>query len=226
MEFVYYGIIAVLAASAGYFAGRWHGAAAYAALKQKHEADTQKFMEMLEERNESYVKYKANNADQSQQIRGLQLEIDKLEQRESQSQEREQGLKQQLAEFESRMEKFRSLTEQWNEERLGLREERATLKSELDNLNRQMVQLQAGGKSLQERFDLVSKERTSLQTQLVSKEREARELQRQAQKLEDSQETIELSLAQMRVAREELANRLAYAEGQLKALQGAAAADL
>lgn len=226
MEFVYYGLIAVLAAAAGYCAGRWHGAASYATLKKQHETDTQKFMEMLEERNESYVKYKANNADQSQQIRGLQLEIDKLEQREVQSQEREQGLKQQLAEFEPRMEKFRSLTEQWNEERLGLREERATLKAELDSLNRQLVQLQAGGKSLQERFDLVSKERTSLQTQLVSKEREARDYQRQAQKLEDSQETSELSLAQMRVAREELANRLAYAEGQLKALNGATVTDL
>ena len=220
MEFLYYGLIAVLGGAAGYCAGRWHGAAAYAGLKKQHEHDTQKFMAMLEERNESYVKYKATYSDQSQELRSLQLELDKVEQRSRQLQDAEQELKQQLADVEPRMEKFRTLAEQWNAERLGLREERATLNAELESLNRQLVQVQAGTKSLQERFDGVNKERISLQAQLVSKEREAREYQRQAQKLEDSQETSELSLAQMRVAREELANRLAYAEGQLKVLQG------
>jgi len=223
MEFLLYALIALLVGIAGYCGGRWHGAASYAALKKQLEHDTQQFMAMLEERNESYVKYKAAHADQSQEIRALQLASDKVEQRCSVLLENEQELKQQVAAFEPRVDKFKGLAEQWNEERLALREERVALKSELENVNRQLLQLQAGSKSLQERFEMVSKERISLQTQLAAKEREAREFQRQAQKLEDSHETSDLSLAQMRVAKEELATRLAFAEGQLKALKGDAA---
>lgn len=218
MEILIYGVMLVLAAAAGYFGGRWHGAHLLASVKQQLAHDTEKFMGMLEERNEDYSRYKANHADQTRELRRLEVELDKAAQRLQTQQEGEEALKTQLAEQDERLQKFKGVAEKWSEERAELLGKQGKLEADSEHQQRESQQLQGRVRSLEERFETAIKEKATLQEQLLSKEREAREAQRQAQKLEDDSEASEFTLSQLRVAKEELATRLAFAEGQLKAL--------
>lgn len=210
---------ALAAAAAGYFGGRWHGTARYITLSRQYDQDTEEFRQLLAERDESYLAYKAKHADQTDSLRRMQLEQEKLEARLVVRQEREQELVAALEAQETRFEKWQRKGEEWQEERARLSRSLGLLEAEKASLENEQAQLNGRLKSLQERFETLLQEKSAVQTELAARQREASEYRRRAQKLEDAQETTELSFSQMRVARDELASKLAAAEGRLSALE-------
>ena len=103
-------------------------------------------------------------------------------------------------------------------ERQQFRDAKLALEFDAKKAQQQQIELVNRNESLEEKYNSALVDKTRLQTDMVNKERELQELRKRLVKLEDLNESAELTLDQMRSKREEMTQQLAHAEGQLSIL--------
>ncbi len=220
LEFLNLLLIASLATGAGYLGGRW-----YAVYKQAHlqakldtdtDTDTDNFMAMLEERNQDYVKQKQQIDLARSQSGTVQVERDQALGRLELEQEKTAQLRQVIDELNEKQQRMRLRYSELEESRSQFRDAKLTLETERSQLSQRVQQLTNRNDQLEQKFNTALVDKTRLQTDMVAKERERQELRQRLTRQEDLNQSTELTLAQMRTAREEITQQLAHANGQLR----------
>lgn len=218
MEFLTLALIVVLAGASGYLGGRWYASYKQAKLQAKLESDSANFIRMLEERNQDYVNQKQQIDKSRQSSNETQLELNRALVQIEQAQEKHSLLQQQLDALNEKQERMRLHYNEMEAERQLFREAKLTLEAEAKKTEQFSLELNNRNEQLEERYDRVLVDKTRLQTDMVNKERELQDLRKRLIKQEDLNESVELTLDQMRSKREEMTQQLANAEGQLSIL--------
>ncbi len=206
----------VLALAAGYLAGRVQTSMALGAFKGKLESDTAHYLEQLEERNQSYEAYRNRMESLQDQYRQSQQdvklargEIDQLNGFLAQAKQDFNDLREKSIKLRDRIDPLEVLN-------FDLRTEKAGLSAELEAGKQQLKELDRANQRLNERLQTALSEKGALQAEVYAKDREVLGLSNRLQDMQNRDESTELTLAQMRTTRDEMAQRLAKAEGQLQ----------
>ncbi|MEH6823883.1 MAG: hypothetical protein V7629_08260 [Motiliproteus sp.] len=211
-------LVTALAGACGYLGGRWYAAYKQAKLQAKLESDSENFIRMLEERNQDYVIQKQQIDKSRQQSNETQTELNNALGRIEQEQEKYQLLQQQLDTLNEKQDRMRLHYTEMEAERQQFRDAKLTLEADIKPIRQQNLEMNSRNEQLEEKCTSVLVEKTRLQTDLVNKERELQDLRKRLIKQEDLSESTELTLDQMRSKHAEMAQQLAYSEGQLAAL--------
>ncbi len=205
----------VLALAAGYLAGRVQTSMTLGAFKGKLESDTAHYLAQLEERNQSYEAYRNRMESLQDQYRQSQQdaklargELEQLNGFLLQSKRDFDELREKSIKLRDRIDPLEVLN-------FDLRTEKTGLSAQVDALQQQLNEVERAHQRLNERLQTALTEKGALQAEVYARDREVLSLSNRLQDLQNRDESTELTLAQMRTTRDEMAQRLAKAEGQL-----------
>ncbi len=212
-------IVAALAAGCGYLGGRWYAAHKQAHLQAKLESDTENFVAMLEERNQDYVRQKEQINKARSHSGSVQIERDQALARIELEQEKAVQLQQQIEELSSQQQRMRERYSEMEESRSQFRDAKLTLETELKKIQQHEQELSNRNDHIEQKFNTALIDKTRLQSDMTAKERELQDLRKRLTQQQDLTQSAEFTLAQMRTSRDELAQQLAHAQGQLAMIE-------
>lgn len=211
--------IAALAAGCGYLGGRWYATHKQAQLQAKLESDTENFVAMLEERNQDYVRQK-EQVDNARKLSGnVQIERDQALAQIEREQQKIAQLQQQIDEVNDKQQRMRDRYSEIEASSSQLRDAKLSLEVGTKTLEQRNRELSNRNDHIEHKFNTALIDKTRLQTSLGTREHELQDLRQRLSQQEDLNQSAELTLAQMRSNRDEQAQQLAHAQGQLAMIE-------